>query len=90
MRPDQSGPKAAEPPQTAPDCHEDVCLTCSDQAIPVRIQRLLGDGLALADTGAGTEEISVALVDAGAGDLVLVHAKEAISRVQEVPGDERR
>jgi hydrogenase maturation factor len=31
------------------------------------------------DTGSGTEEVSVALVSAGIGDEILVHAKEAIA-----------
>jgi hydrogenase maturation factor len=61
------------------ECHDDVCITCSDTAVPVRITELLGDGLALVDTGAGREEVSVALVDARLGDVVLVHAKEAIA-----------
>lgn len=59
-----------------------VCITCSDQAVPVVVRELLGDDLALVDTGAGTvEEVSVALVDAAVGDTVLVHAGEAIARV---------
>jgi hydrogenase expression/formation protein HypC len=63
-------------------CVGEVCITCSDQAVPVRITELRADDLALVDTQAGTsEEISVALVDAGVGDVVLVHAKEAIARV---------
>ncbi|WP_214107867.1 HypC/HybG/HupF family hydrogenase formation chaperone [Acrocarpospora catenulata] len=57
----------------------EVCLTCSDQAVPARVLRLLGDGLAEVETGCGTEEVSVALVDARPGDVVLVHAKEAIA-----------
>ena len=52
-----------------------------DAAVPARVVELLQDGLAMADAGAGEEEISVALVDAQAGDVVLVHAKEAISVV---------
>jgi len=43
--------------------------------------RLLADGLAVVDTGQGKEEVSVALVQAGAGDTILVHAKEAIAVV---------
>ncbi|MCA1676814.1 MAG: HypC/HybG/HupF family hydrogenase formation chaperone, partial [Actinobacteria bacterium] len=39
----------------------------------------LADDLALADTGSGVEEVSIALVDAGVGDTVLVHAREAIA-----------
>ena len=76
---------AASPPAQAPECHDDVCITCSDAAVQVRIRELLGDDLALADTGAGAEEISVALVEAKPGDLVLVHAKEAIAIVESAP-----
>ena len=43
--------------------------------------RLLGDGLAMVDTGQGEEEVSVALVEARRGDTILVHAKEAIAIV---------
>lgn len=71
-----------------PECHGDVCITCSDQAVPVRVVRLLGDGLALVDTGVSEEEVSVALVDTRAGDTILVHAKEALTVIQE-DGNER-
>jgi len=64
-----------------PECHGDVCVTCSDTAVPVTIVRLLDDGLAVVETGQGQEEVSVALVQAGVGDTVLVHAKEAIAVV---------
>jgi hydrogenase expression/formation protein HypC len=64
-----------------PECHDDVCITCSDTAVPVTIVRLLDDGLAIVDTGQGEEEVSVALVAAGVGDTVLVHAREAIAVV---------
>jgi hydrogenase maturation factor len=64
-----------------PECHDDVCITCSDTAVPVTVVELLGDGLAIVDTGQGTEEVSVALVTAGVGDTILVHAKEAIAVV---------
>ena len=73
---------------SVPECHGDVCITCSDQAVPVRIIRLLGDGLALADTGVSEEEVSVALVQARAGDTVLVHAKEALTVIREEDGDD--
>ncbi len=62
-----------------PHCGGDVCITCSDEAVEVRVVRLLDDGLALVDTGVGEEEVSVALVSASVGDRVLVHAKEAIA-----------
>jgi hydrogenase expression/formation protein HypC len=61
------------------DCADDVCVTCADEAVPVRVKRLLDDRLAAVDTGAGEEVVSVALVDAEVGDTILVHAKEAIA-----------
>ncbi len=64
---------------TVPECHGEVCITCSDQAVPVRIVELLPDDLAMVDTGSGVEEVSVAFVSAAIGDEILVHAKEAIA-----------
>jgi hydrogenase expression/formation protein HypC len=63
------------------ECHDEICITCSDTAVAVTIARLLPDGLAIVDTEAGQEEVSVALVSAGVGDTVLVHAGEAIALV---------
>lgn len=77
-----------------PPCSDGVCLTCSDGATQARVLELRSGAMALVDlqaepggaggygvaTGLGaTEEVSVALVDVAAGDLVLVHAKEAIA-----------
>jgi len=62
-----------------PECHGEVCITCSDQAVAVRIVEVLPDDLAVVDTGSGTEEVSIALVTARVGDEILVHAKEAIA-----------
>lgn len=64
-----------------PECHDDVCITCSDTAVPVTVLRLLDDELAMVDTGSGQEEVSVALVRAKPGDTILVHAGEAIGMV---------
>jgi len=64
-----------------PECHDDMCITCSDTASQVRVVELLADGFAVVDTGAGLKEVSVALVSAAAGDTILVHAKEAIAVV---------
>jgi hydrogenase expression/formation protein HypC len=72
-----SGPRPA-----AAQCHDEVCITCSDTAVAVTVLRLLGDGLAVVDTGAGQEEVSVALVPAAPGDTILVHAGEAIGVVR--------
>jgi hydrogenase expression/formation protein HypC len=80
--PRMTEPRMSKPSVTGPECHDEVCITCSDTAVPVTVVRLLDDGLALVDTGGGsTEEVSVALVTAGVGDTILVHAKEAIAVV---------
>ena len=62
-------------------CGDGVCITCSDTAVEVTVLRLLADELAVVDTGAGEETVSVALVAAGVGDTILVHAREAIAVV---------
>ena len=72
----ESGPEASE-------CVEGVCITCSDTAVQVRVVRMLTDQMAVVDTGAGEETVSVALVTAGVGDTILVHAREAIAVVPE-------
>ncbi|NUW41998.1 SIS domain-containing protein [Nonomuraea rhodomycinica] len=71
-----------EPEEAAPRAACDTggtCVTCSDTAVPVHVTELRPGGLALVDTGEGVEEVSVALVEARVGDVVLVHAKEAIA-----------
>jgi hydrogenase expression/formation protein HypC len=60
-------------------CDGEVCVTCSDEAVPVTVLAVDDDGIARVDTGRGVEEVSVALVDAAVGDVVLVHAGEAIA-----------
>ncbi len=80
-------PVLGSPPEPAPrplipECYGDVCITCSDEAIPVVIVELLDDELARVDTGQSVEVVSVALVEAQVGDTILVHAKEAIAVVR--------
>ncbi|GLW99992.1 SIS domain-containing protein [Microtetraspora sp. NBRC 16547] len=81
---DQESDPADVPARDSAQCSDDACVTCSDQAAPATVVRLLHSGLALAETATGTgeistEEISVALVDASVGDTVLTHAGEAIA-----------
>jgi hydrogenase expression/formation protein HypC len=66
-------------------CIGDVCITCSDTAVEVTVLRLLEDQMAVVDTGGGEETVSVALVSAGVGDTILVHASEAIAVVGSQP-----
>ena len=70
---------AARPP--AAGCHRGGWVSCSRPRAPRAVIRLLGDDLALVDTGSGEEEVSVAFVPARAGDTILVHAGEAIAVV---------
>jgi hydrogenase expression/formation protein HypC len=62
-----------------PVCSSDHCITCGDIAVEVRVVELLPDDLAVVDTGAGQEQVSVALVSAAVGDVLLVHAGEALT-----------
>jgi hydrogenase expression/formation protein HypC len=71
----------SEPDGLLPGCVGEVCITCSDTAVQVTVLRLLDDEMAVVDTGAGQETVSVALVSAGVGDTILVHAREAIAVV---------
>jgi hydrogenase expression/formation protein HypC len=71
-----------EVPGQVPDCLDEVCVTCSDSAVPRTVVALLDDGMAIVGTPAdeeSEEEVSIALVEAAIGDTVLVHAGEAIA-----------
>jgi hydrogenase expression/formation protein HypC len=65
------------------ECSGDVCVTCSDTAVQVKVVRLLADEMAVVEAGPGAETVSVALVSARVGDTILVHAREAIAVVPE-------
>jgi hypothetical protein len=59
------------------DCTDEVCITCSDEG---RLGEVVGPGRVR--TAAGVEDVMTMLVDPVApGDLLLVHAGTAISRV---------
>ena len=65
-------------------CRDDVCITCGDVAVPVRVVRLLPGGLAVVEVDGGREEeVSVALVSATVGAHLLVHAGEAIAALDD-------
>lgn len=65
----------------APACDGPVCITCSDEGRLAEVARV--DGLtAHVRTATGVEDVDLALIGAARpGDLVLVHAGSAISRV---------
>jgi hypothetical protein len=58
------------------------CVTCSDEAVRGRVIQITGAGMAIVEYDHGiSEKVSVELVEAVPGDLVLVHAKVAIARL---------
>jgi hydrogenase maturation factor len=55
------------------------CVTCSDEGAPMRVVRVNDQGLALCEDACGRRHtVEIALVDAQAGDEVLVHAGVAL------------
>jgi hydrogenase maturation factor len=63
------------------DCTSDACITCGDVAVPMRVIEVDETHcLALCESAEGAREtVEIALVDAGPGDEVLVHAGTAIA-----------
>jgi hydrogenase maturation factor len=55
------------------------CVTCADDGAPMRVVRVNEQGLALCEDACGKRyTVEIALVDAGPGDEVLVHAGVAL------------
>ena len=69
-----------------PECAEEVCVTCSDEGRMGEVVSPSTEGMAAVRTARGVESVATALIDpVVAGELVLVHAGTAISRIEEVP-----
>ena len=67
-----------------PECAEEVCVTCSDEGRLGEVVTPSADGMAAVRTARGVENVVTALIDpVAAGELVLVHAGTAISRIEE-------
>jgi hypothetical protein len=67
-----------------PECSEEVCVTCSDEGRLGEVVTASADGMAAVRTARGVENVVTALIDpVAAGELVLVHAGTAISRIKE-------
>ena len=67
---------------SANDCG-DHCITCSDEGVPMRIERIddmRGLALCAADDGSKST-VEIALVDVEPGDRVLVHAGVALAEL---------
>jgi hypothetical protein len=67
-----------------PECAEEVCVTCSDEGRLGEVVTASAEGMAAVRTARGVENVVTALIDpVAAGELVLVHAGTAISRIEE-------
>jgi hydrogenase maturation factor len=60
-------------------CTDEVCITCTDEGRVAEVMAVYADGRAEVLAGGRRETVDASLVDAGPGDLVLVHAGVAIS-----------
>ncbi|GFG50645.1 hydrogenase assembly protein HupF [Mycolicibacterium agri] len=75
-------PGLLNPPPS--ECTDEVCITCSDEGRLGEVLRPADDGTAHVRTATGTETVSTVLVEAlTPGDLVLVHAGMAITKISE-------
>ena len=66
-------------------CYGDHCITCSDEGIPMRVERIdQARGLALCSAGDGSKStVETALVDpVDVGDRLLVHAGVALVELE--------
>ncbi len=63
-------------------CTDDVCITCSDEGRVVEVTAVHDDGRAEVLVNGRAETVNASLVDAGPGDLLLVHAGVALTRLE--------
>jgi hydrogenase maturation factor len=68
---------------TRADCGSDHCVTCSDEAVPLRVEVVRGDGTALCE---GVEVMTDLVGRVDPGDVVLVHAGVAL-QLADPPGE---
>jgi hypothetical protein len=69
-----------------PECADEVCVTCSDEGRLGEVTAASSGETATVRTARGIEDVVTTLVGpVASGDLVLVHAGTAISRIQDVP-----
>ena len=61
------------------DCGSIHCVTCSDEAVPLRVTEIREDGTALCD---GIEVMTDLVGTVEPDDLLLVHAGVALARVE--------
>jgi hydrogenase expression/formation protein HypC len=83
-----AGPQGSAPNGTEAiaHCHDSHCITCSDEAVALRVVRVDGGReLALCENDDGERtSVEIALVSpVAAGDVLLVHAGTALAHAAE-------
>ena len=64
-------------------CADDHCVTCSDEAVPMRVDAVRPDGIVLCD---GVEVMTDLVGAVGLGDVLLVHAGVALQLAERPEG----
>ena len=66
-------------------CDDSHCITCSDEGLPMRLLHLGEDGVAVCEdeTGVRTSVMTDLVERPAPGDLLLVHAGVALTRLEE-------
>ena len=59
------------------ECGSGHCVTCSDEAVPMRVDEVRDDGTALCE---GSEVMTELVGAVAPGDVLLVHAGTALAR----------
>ncbi len=75
--------------EKADDCDDEVCVTCSDEGRLAEVVLAPDEEFAsaLVRTATGEEPVDVTLIgEVAPGDLLLVHAGAAITRLEDLPG----
>jgi hydrogenase maturation factor len=60
------------------NCGSEHCITCGDDGVPMRVLKIREDLGLCEDPEGAHHTVELALVDAGPGDQVLVHAGVAL------------
>jgi hydrogenase maturation factor len=70
------------------NCASDHCITCSDEGVAMRVVEANGNGLARCIDERGESDVMIDLVGpVDIGDMLLVHAGVALTKVAESPED---
>jgi hydrogenase maturation factor len=72
--------------ETAAECPDEVCVTCSDQGLVAEVQSAPTEGFVEVMVGGTRATVDASLVDnVGPGDLLLVHAGVALTTLADGP-----